>query len=139
MNLIRNKAIIYVKESLAVGGLGVFADKEIAKNSLIEICPLILLPTSDLKYIKKTKLNYYYFEYNEDYFNIMLGYGSIYNHSYTPNAKYSFNYKDKIIKIFSIKNIKKDEEIFINYNYYVNDKTPLENWFDKDFKDKSKS
>jgi hypothetical protein len=89
---------------------------------------------TEFELIKKTKLYYYYFEYSNSHFAIVLGYGSLYNHSYTPNARYLYDYKNKTFIIKAIKNIKKDEEIFFNYNYYPNDKTQLGDWFPKDDK-----
>lgn len=83
----------------------------------------------EFEHIKKTKLYYYFFEYTNKHFAVALGYGSLYNHSYTPNARYLYNFKARCLKIIAIKNIKMGEEIFFNYNYYPDDKTPLEDWY----------
>lgn len=112
-------------------GQGVFANKDFKKGETIEIVPLLLLPMQDFEHIKKTKLYYYFFEYTNSHFAIALGHGSLYNHSYTPNARYLYNFKNKQFKIKAIKDIKEGEEIFINYNYYPDDKTPLGDWFKK--------
>lgn len=110
-------------------GSGVFAKKDFKKGTIIEVSPLILIPIDEFDLIKKTKLYYYYFEYSNSHFAIALGYGSLYNHSYTPNARYLYDYTNKKIIYKAIKNIKKNDEIFINYNYYPNNKSPLEDWF----------
>lgn len=110
-------------------GIGVFANRNFKKGETLEVAPLILVPIKELEQIKKTKLYYYYFEYSNSHFAIALGYGSLYNHSYTPNARYLYDYKNKKLIYKAIKDIKKNEEIHINYNYYPNDKTPLEDWF----------
>ena len=47
---------------------------------------------------------------------IALGYGSMYNHSYEPNAKYKRNFSNQTITFVAIKPIKKREEITVNYN-----------------------
>ncbi len=113
-------------------GIGVFANRNFKKSETLEVAPLILVPIKEFELIKKTKLYYYYFEYSNSHFAIALGYGSLYNHSYTPNARYLYDYKNKKLIYKAIKNIRKNEEININYNYYPNDKTPLEDWFKKD-------
>lgn len=110
-------------------GNGVFAATDLRKGEIIEICPAIFMPMKEFEQIKKTKLYYYFYEYSNKEFAIVLGYGSVYNHSYTPNAQYKFNYLRRTYEVKAIECIKKDEEIFINYNYYPEDKTPLEGWF----------
>lgn len=119
---------IKVKKSKVAKGLGVFATEDIKKGELIEKAPLLLMKMKEFEQIKKTKLYYYFFEYTNSHFAIALGYGGLYNHSYEPNARYYYN-TDKELEIYSIKNIKKGEEIVFNYNYYPDDKTPLEDWY----------
>ncbi len=48
---------------------------------------------------------------------ICLGFGSLYNHSYSPNATYKKLHEEKMIEFIAIKDIKKDEEITVNYNF----------------------
>lgn len=45
----------------------------------------------------------------------VLGFGMIYNHSEQPNISYSIDYKDFLFKYTTNRNIKKGEELFINY------------------------
>ncbi|MFZ3301116.1 MAG: SET domain-containing protein-lysine N-methyltransferase, partial [Microgenomates group bacterium] len=106
---------IIVQQSKVAKGLGVFAKKDIKKGELIEKAPLLLMPMKEFEYIKKTKLYYYFFEYTNKHFAIALGYGSLYNHSYNPNARYYYNYS-KQLEIYAIKDIKNGEEIVFNYN-----------------------
>lgn len=120
---------IVVQQSKIVKGLGVIADSNIKAGETIEKAPVLLLPMKEFEHIKKTKLFYYFFEYTNSHFGIVLGYGSLYNHSYTPNARYLYNFKEKCLKIVATQDIEKGEEIFFNYNYYPDDKTPLGEWF----------
>ena len=124
---------ITVQQSKVIDGLGVFAEEDIKKGALIEKAPLLLMSMKEFDLIKRTKLYYYFFEYTNNHFAITLGYGSLYNHSYTPNARYYYNY-NKELEIYAIKNIKKGEEIFFNYNWYPDDKTPLGDWFPSNHK-----
>lgn len=65
----------------------------------------------------------------DDFVVLALGYGSLYNHSKSPNAKYQISKKEKTITFTVTRNIKKDEEIYINYKGSNNPKTPL--WFER--------
>jgi len=125
---------IIVQQSKVINGQGVIATDQIKKGETIEIVPLLLMPIAEFELIKKTKLYFYFFEYSNSHFAIALGYGSLYNHSYSPNARYLYSYKNKQLIIKAIKDIKSGDEIFFNYNYYPNDKTPLGDWFPKDDK-----
>lgn len=129
MKQIINQNNVYVAPSTLAQGNGVFATTDLRKGSIVEICPAIFMPIKEFEQIKQTKLFYYFYEYSNKEFAIVLGYGSVYNHSYQPNAQYKFNYLRRVMEVKAIKPIKKDEEIFINYNYYSDDMTPLESWF----------
>ena len=55
-----------------------------------------------------------------------LGYGSLYNHSCEPNARYDDEKgQSKVLK--AIRNVAPGEEITVNYNGDPPDKTPV--WF----------
>ena len=116
---------IKVKSS-PISGRGVFATKTLRKNEIIEIAPLLVVDSKDFSRIEKTSLNDYWFDYGMEQRAFALGYASLYNHSYEPNAVYFLS--DNLIKITAIKPIKKGEEIFVNYNGNHDDTTPV--WFD---------
>ena len=107
---------------------GVFARKKIKKGEVIEICPVIIMPKRDQKILDKTNLFSYYFYWGRNNTSaIALGYGSLYNHSYTPNAEYEENVRKKVIVFKAIRNIKKGEEILTNYNGNSDSKEKV--WF----------
>ncbi len=120
---------IQVKKSSVAAGNGVYALRDFKKNEIIEICPAIFLPINELEIIKQTKMLYYFFEYTNKEFAVVLGYGSIYNHSYKPNAQYRFNFRTRTMVIRARKKIRSGSEIFFNYNFWSNDKTELEDWY----------
>ena len=96
---------------------GMIADRDIKKGELIERCPLILIPMEEYEsHLKKTILKRYYYDYNDKFQAVLCGYGFLINHSSHPNAKYTWGYKYKVIIFRAIKNIKKGDEITINYN-----------------------
>ncbi|KZE67148.1 SET domain-containing protein-lysine N-methyltransferase [Fictibacillus phosphorivorans] len=111
-------------------GRGIFATRSIKKGELIHEAPVIVCPDDQYKKLKKTALRDYYFNWgkNYDHVAVALGYGSLFNHSYKPNAKFDNNLKQETVDFYAIKNIKAGEEIFVNYNGDPDDKAPL--WFD---------
>lgn len=123
---------IYIKQSKILdAGRGVFARCDIKKDELIEKCPVIEVPKYDVSNVRESILvtYFFYFGKNKQRLAIALGFGSIYNHSYKPNATYKIRHKEKTIDFIALKNIKKDDEITVNYNYgNSKDKSPL--WFE---------
>ena len=114
------------KSQIPRAGRGVFTKELIKKDEEIEGCPVLVVPRKDYPILKKTILHNYYFMWGKVTCGICLGFGSIYNHSYKPNATYKKDIKNHIIRFVTIKNIKKGEEITVNYNYGdPDDKSPL--------------
>jgi len=129
------------KQGLFIGhagkkGKGVFTKKPIAKNTLIEVAPVIILETSDRKEVEKTKLFYYIFEWGEDAKQgvIALGYVSMYNHESPSNCEYEMDYEAETIAIRTMRDIEAGEELTINYSAGWDDWKPV--WFSEDKKQK---
>ncbi|MBN2142563.1 SET domain-containing protein-lysine N-methyltransferase [Candidatus Woesearchaeota archaeon] len=102
-------------------GRGVFADKDFNEDEVIERCHIIFIPRKEMPLIKQTILKDYYFDWgdpdHEGYDGaIVLGHGSLYNHSFEPNAYYDYDEKMKQLLVICGKPIKKGEEITFNYN-----------------------
>jgi len=114
-------------------GKGVFAKKEIKKDTVIDIANVIPIPNKDYKKIRKTILyNYCYIwddpEHRPEFKNaITLSVSQFINHSYDPNVKYLYDYEQKAIEYTAIRDISKGEEITTNYNALVPCKDPV--WF----------
>ena len=110
-------------------GMGVFAKKKIIAAGVIEKAPILILPETQWADIKKTGLRDYCYRWDDDKIGFVLGYGSLYNHSYEPNADWKQNFHTNKMIYTAIKPIKKGEEILINYNGEPDDKTEID-WFD---------
>lgn len=121
-----NKTLIIKKSPEK--GRGVFAGKDFRKGQVIEKCHVIVLPTRDMDILDKTKLYDYYFLWGKklNQAAIVLGYGELYNHSYKSNASFRCDMKNNRMVFVSVRDIKKGEEITINYNGLHNDPTPFE-------------
>src|SRR5215831_4651384 len=111
-------------------GRGVFARRDIPKGQLIERSPVIVVPREQWTTIEHTILSNYVFDWgeNEEDAAVALGYVSIYNHSYTPNAELTECLDDGIIEVSALRDIGEGEEILVNYNGSPDDRDEL--WFD---------
>lgn len=107
---------VYVAGS-AGRGRGVFAARRFEPGETIELCPAIALPETDARTLDATRLHDYYFGWGEDgqQAAIVLGYGSLYNHSFTPNAEHRKNFAAGTMLIVAVRSIVAGEEIFIRY------------------------
>ena len=111
-------------------GRGIFTAKKIPANTIIEISPVLVLSNKDRKLVEKTLLFDYIFEWGDKRKKacIALGYLSLYNHAYYANCDYEMDFDTNLMSIKTVREIKKGEELFINYNAVSDDATPI--WFD---------
>jgi uncharacterized protein len=115
-------------------GRGVFSSDDLAAGTVIEIAPVIVMSPEERVILDQTLLHDYIFLWGTDETQccVALGYVSIYNHDYQSNAEYEMDFERNTIRIKTVRDIKKGEEIFINYNGTWNDATPV--WFDSEKK-----
>jgi SET domain-containing protein len=108
-------------------GRGVFARRLIHDGEVIERVPVLVLPVGETRTASgPTRMSGYCFEWGRGTVAVALGYGSLYNHSYQPNARYDD--ESGQAKVFrAIRDIAPGEEIVVNYNGEPGDETPV--WF----------
>jgi SET domain-containing protein len=106
--------ILYIKKS-DIGGRGVFANRNIKKDEVLEFSPYIEVELDDVTGIIRD----YVFSKSittakqKRVAIIAFGYASMYNHSDDPSA--TWNIMNDGIQIIATKDINKDDEIFISY------------------------
>lgn len=112
-------------------GRGVFSSEPIAAGTIIEVSPVIILSQEERVLLDQTLLHDYIFIWGpeEKECCVALGYLSLYNHDYLSNAEYVMDFPGRTIRITAMSHIKKDTEIFINYNGNWNNSKPV--WFHK--------
>ena len=111
-------------------GRGVFAVAPIAEGEIFERAPVIISPDTEWANLEKTTLYHYCFAWGPqlEHTAIGLGYASLYNHSYTPNATYIRQLEDLLIHFIALRNIAAGEELTVNYNNNPASREPV--WFD---------
>lgn len=110
-------------------GRGMFAVRKYLKGELIERAPVVAIDEKKWPSAAKTILSDYGFDWGEkdEHAAIAMGYISIYNHSYSPNAQLEQMLDELMMEIIAIKDIEAGEEITINYNGEPESQDPL--WF----------
>ena len=123
------KPYLYVNKTKEKGR-GVFTKEAIPAGTQIEVSPVLVLSGNDTSIVDKTKLHNYIFLWGvrETRSCIALGFCSIYNHAYEPNCEYEMDFDAETMAIKTRRDIKKGEELSINYNGDIQDKSPV--WFD---------
>ncbi|MGN6509292.1 MAG: SET domain-containing protein [Chitinophaga sp.] len=123
------KPYLYIQKTKEKGR-GVFTKEPIPAGTLIEVSPVLVLSNSDTGVVDKTKLHNYIFLWGvrETRSCIALGFCSIYNHAYNPNCEYEMDFDAETMAIKTRRDIKKGEELSINYNGDVEDQSEV--WFD---------
>ncbi len=109
-------------------GRGVFARRAIAKGEVIERVPVLVMTSEEYANgLSETPLKDYCFAWGVDQVALALGYGSLYNHSYKPTARYE-DIAPATKAFVAVRAIAKGEEITVNYNGRPNSRAKV--WFD---------
>jgi SET domain-containing protein len=94
-----------------VGGRGVYARKDILKNEVIEVCPLLVGKDNHAPVLADYK-----FWLPGKQVAVALGYGSLYNHDQDrPNAAWKIKQETQEMVIYATRDIAKGKEVFIHY------------------------
>lgn len=113
----------------AIHGTGVFANRRFEADEVIERCPVLTLSGADADAVVDTVLGNYVYEWEHGY-ALALGFGSLYNHSHRPSARYEMDYDNDEIHMVARRRIKRGEEITISYNGDADDQAPV--WFEQE-------
>jgi uncharacterized protein len=97
-------------------GRGVFARRLIKKGEVIERVPMIVMSAKEYEEdLSGSRLSNYCFAWGRNQVALALGYGSIYNHSFSPNARYE-DVGPQTKVFLALRVIESGEEITVNYN-----------------------
>ena len=126
--------LLEIKNISIKKGRGVVAKKIIKKNTVVEVANVVLIPNNDYDLIHDTIFYHYIYEWadpknkGKNTNAIAFSICQFFNHSYNPNLKYFYDYENSSIEYVAIKDISKGEELTVNYNGKVEDKSPV--WFE---------
>jgi uncharacterized protein len=112
-----NRPPLYVRKTRGMGR-GVFAGRAYRRGEVIEVCPVITLAEGTTE-AALGALDRYLFKWGkaEDRLAIALGYGSLYNHSPDPNARFTPRATTNDIVFRARRDIAEGEQILIDYHW----------------------
>ena len=111
---------IYSVQMIEGMGRGIIAERDIKRGEIITNCELLVLSPEDTVKVNETDLKWYVFTFdkNKKQDCLVMGDGEIFNHDDNANTLYGlidFNGR-KLMRFQASKDIKKCEQLFINYN-----------------------
>ena len=124
--MVKVNRYIEIKDAGEVG-LGAFALRDIKSGTLIETNIGLRTPGSLSSSVYERYRFPFYDENNELIAHyLLLGAGSIYNHSDTPNIEWKQTSDHPIYKFYTISDVKKGDQLLHKYNKgYWKNKKPL--------------
>lgn len=111
-------------------GRGIFTTRKFDKDETVLTNYTIFISKEDVDVICKTSLWNYYFEFPDGSARIVLGQGTIINHSLNPNVKKVWHFEQDygdIVNFVALRTIEEGEELFHDYCF---DSGTEPNWID---------
>jgi len=109
-----------------LGGLGVFATRAFADGDVIERAPVLVVPIAQAS--AAPALASFAFMWDDTHVGLTLGFGSLYNHAFEPNAEYvdePSHARPAAKRFVALAPIAAGDEITINYNGDPDDTGPV--------------
>lgn len=130
------KAVLQILEDRALvrvmpidgKGRGVVAAMPLSRGDVLERAHVIVVPVEQTARLDHTVLEHYVYDWPGGRLAVALGNGSLFNHSFRPNARYRRDLEAHQLVFEALVDIAPGEEITVNYNGDPADRTPL--WFD---------
>ena len=104
-------------------GRGVFAARRFRAGEVIEVCPVVPLPRSQVRKCRGEALDRYIFQWPRPGYPaaVVLGCGSLYNHAADPNATFAPRPGADAMIFRAARPIAAGEQIFVDYEWPARD------------------
>ena len=116
-------------------GRGVFAPRGFSHGEVVEIAPVILLeePFRGLPlHVQRVVFNWGRGPDSKPIFALVLGCGSIYNHSDRPNLRYQADHERQAMIFTATRNIERGEQLTVSYDQVPEGAPPrAKSWFER--------
>jgi SET domain-containing protein len=108
-------------------GRGVRAARRFAAGEVLERAPVIVVPRAELRPLRGTVLDDYWFWWDDEHNACALGWASLYNHGCPANARFALEHGARLIVFTAWRDIEAGAEVTINYHGEPEDPAPV--WF----------
>jgi uncharacterized protein len=98
----------------ANGSYTVLGKTQFAKGEIIEIAPIIFVGL-EAKAVPRLKDYIFEIDQQKQIYGVVLGYGSLYKHSETPNITFAYNSQNRQMYFIAARTISAGEELSIDY------------------------
>ena len=96
------------------GSYCVLAKTQYAKGEIVEISPVIFVGL-EAKAVPRLKDYIFEIDKTKETYGVVLGYGSLYTHSQTPNITFAYNKQNRQMYFIAARTISAGEELTIDY------------------------
>lgn len=103
-----------VRES-EIEGRGVFSTADISEGEIIEECHFLPITMCDYKALENLKTIVHTFPLFSKDCVVVLGFGSIYNHSSEPTAYWETDEEDNLFRFIALSDISEGDEVLVDY------------------------
>jgi len=116
-------------------GRGVFAGQPFDAGQDVELAPVIVLDTTfrDLPLaLQRVVFNWSRIDPSQAKFALVLGYGSLYNHSDRPNLRYRADPERQVMVFTAVRRVETGEQLTISYDQVADGASPRrKTWFER--------
>lgn len=96
------------------GAYVVLAKTQFAKGEIVEIAPIIFVGL-EAKAVPRLKDYIFEIDKSKQTYGVVLGYGSLYGHSETPNITFAYNKQNRQMYFIAARTINAGEQLTIDY------------------------
>lgn len=109
-------------------GRGVFAMRAFCRGEVLERAPVIVVLRADLRPLRGSLLDDYWFWWDEEHSACPLGWAALYNHRCPANVTFRLDHAARTIVFEAAADIGVGDEVTINYHGDPTDGQPV--WFE---------
>lgn len=122
-----------IRDTGTAKGRGVFTTRPISAGAIVEICPVVMVPSDwdDMPpSVKHIVFDWGQLAGEAPTSCIALGWGSLYNHQNPANLTYAASSDMQAMVFSAVRNIAAGEELTVNYNGALGDVVSVkDDWF----------
>jgi uncharacterized protein len=100
-----------------IEGRGLFATRNLRRGTVVEVAPVLIVPSEQVDTVDETVLRWYVFDWDGEAHAVVLGKASMCNHSDEPNAELFLDDAEQgpVAELTVIRPVRAGEELLLDY------------------------